>query len=222
MSNGISDDLHNCDTLLLDMDGTLLDLGYDNHIWWNVVPEAFATKHDVPLAEARADLLAKMRELQGTLDWYCLDFWSSEFNLDIAGLHRDLDHRIGYLPGAEQFLTDVAASDRRVLLVTNSHHTTLDIKHAVTGVKRFFDGIFTSFDIGYPKEEQPFWQELQRRVDFDSDSTVFVDDNLEVLTSARKYGLRHVVAIEEPDTSRPARTVDGFPSIGGVADLFSR
>ncbi|HNG60363.1 MAG TPA: haloacid dehalogenase, partial [Cellvibrionaceae bacterium] len=33
------------DTLLLDMDGTLLDLHYDNYFWLEYLPRAFAAKN---------------------------------------------------------------------------------------------------------------------------------------------------------------------------------
>ena len=36
------------DTILLDMDGTLLDLHYDNHFWQVYVPEKFAEKPGAP------------------------------------------------------------------------------------------------------------------------------------------------------------------------------
>ena len=32
-------------TVLLDMDGTLLDLRFDNHFWRELVPERYAERH---------------------------------------------------------------------------------------------------------------------------------------------------------------------------------
>lgn len=213
--------LKNCDTLMLDMDGTLLDLAFDNYLWMHIVPREFARKNDMPEDKAREQLYAIMRKLQGRLDWYCLDFWSDHLNLDIEGLHRDANHRIGYLPGAEEFLKQVSAMELRLLLVSNSHGTTLEIKDEVTDVKRFFDKIYLSHDLGHPKEEQPFWESLQEQENFDPERTMFMDDNLLVLGSARDYGIRHLVAIARPETAGPAREMTGFKSVDRVADVLA-
>jgi len=214
--------LLNCDTLMFDMDGTLLDLAFDNYLWLQVVPREYSARHSIPEEQARKELYATMRDLQGKLDWYCLDHWSERLSLDIAAIHRRLNERIAYLPGAEDFLNRLRARGKRMLLVTNSHRTTLDIKDEVTGVTRYFDAIYTSHDIGYPKEEQPFWRHLREIEGFDMDGTLFVDDNLSVLDSAAAYGLGNLVAVSRPDTSEPVRDVDGYASVERVASLLPR
>ena len=210
----------NCDTLMLDMDGTLLDLAFDNYVWMQLVPREFARQRSMTEEQARVQLFATMRALQGKLDWYCLDHWSELLDLDIAGLHRDVNHRIGYLPGAEGFLEKVSSMELRLLLVTNSHHVTLDIKNEVTDVKRFFDAIYTAHDLGHPKEDQPFWESLQEHEEFDPARTLFVDDNLTVLESARTFGIRNLVAVAQPEATGPAREVTEFESVDRIASLL--
>lgn len=211
--------LDSCDTLMLDMDGTLLDLAFDNYIWLEVVPFEFARRHDLSVNESRRLLRARMRSLQGRLDWYCLDYWSELLDLDIVGLHRAANHRIVYLPGARQFLEQVAAHGVRLLLVTNSHRGTLDLKTEATGVADFFDQVYTSHDLGHPKEDQLFWQLLQEAEDFDPARTLFVDDNTSVLASARKFGFTNLLAVSKPASDRPGREISEFAAVAGVADI---
>jgi GMP/IMP 5'-nucleotidase len=218
---GLKNLLNGCDTLMLDMDGTLLDLAFDNYLWMHLVPREYARQKGMPEKEARVQLYATMRELQGRLDWYCLDFWSDQLDLDIEALHRAINHRIGYLPGAEEFLEQVSVMELRLLLVSNSHSTTLEIKNEVTDVKRFFDEIYLSHDLGHPKEDQPFWESLQARENFDPARTMFVDDNLAVLRSARTFGIEHLVAVTRPESGRPARAVTDFRSVDRVADVLA-
>ena len=40
------------DTVLLDMDGTLLDLAFDNYFWQKLVPETWGAKNGVTPQEA--------------------------------------------------------------------------------------------------------------------------------------------------------------------------
>ncbi|HCK81077.1 MAG TPA: haloacid dehalogenase, partial [Candidatus Competibacteraceae bacterium] len=83
-------------TILLDMDGTLLDLRFDNHFWRELVPERYANRHDLSLEQARAEVAARTRAVEGTMEWYCLDYWSRELALDIVTLKREIAHLISY------------------------------------------------------------------------------------------------------------------------------
>ena len=212
--------LERCETLMLDMDGTILDLAFDNYMWLHHVPERFAADNNIEPDEARNRLYAKFREMQGQLEWYCLDHWSEYLGLDIAGLHREQNHRIGYLPGAENFLRTIREYDIRILLVTNSHQETLNIKDEVTGVTEHFDGIYSSHSFGVPKEHQKFWQALQETEGFDPETTLFIDDNAHVLDSADSYGVSMLLEITHPDTSAPERDSGKHAGVSGLRDLL--
>ena len=204
---------------MLDMDGTILDLAYDNYMWLTHVPSHWAEQNDMSLEDARRLLLEKFGAAQGDLRWYCLDHWSEHLGLDVYQLHRDNLHMIDFLPGAREFLQQMRDANIRLLLVTNSHQSTLDLKQEVTGLVEFFDGVHTSHEYGYAKERQEFWHALQEDTGFDPETTMFVDDSYPVLASAAKYGVRHPVAISRPDTSRPPSDHEGFVSIEGISEL---
>jgi HAD superfamily hydrolase (TIGR01509 family) len=215
----IDDLLDQCDTLMLDMDGTLLDLAYDNYMWLEHIPAAYAKKNDVSEEDARAHLYATFKRLEGRLNWYCLDHWSEVLDLDVVALHREQTGRIGFLPGAREFLERVADQHVRLLLVTNSHRHTLEIKAEVTDIVDFFDKVYTSHDLGHAKEDQPFWHALKDHEGFDPAKTVFVDDNVTVLQSARDFGVDMLLHITRPDTRRPPREHEDFVGIEGVGEL---
>ena len=210
-----------CDTLMLDMDGTLLDLAYDNYMWLEHIPAEYARKNDVSEDAARERLYAIMKSLEGKLNWYCLEHWSDALDLDIAALHRAENGRIGFLPGAKEFLEKVSEHHVRLLMVTNSHQHTLDIKTEVTGIVEFFDDIYTSHALGHAKEDQPFWHALREVEGFDPQKTAFIDDNVSVLRSARDYGVEFLLQITKPDSRKPVRKDDEFSGIEGVAELLA-
>jgi putative hydrolase of the HAD superfamily len=210
-----------CETLMLDMDGTVLDLAYDNFMWLTHVPRCWAEINGMSFDEARAHLAARYGKIQGELHWYCLDHWSERLGLDVMQLHRDNHERIGYLPGAREFLEVVCQRDIRLLLVTNSHPDTLQLKDDVTGLSRFFDGVHSAHSYGFAKEESQFWDALRAAEPFDPATTMFVDDTHRVLRSAARYGVAKPVVVTRPDTSVPHRENGEFVGVEGVAGLLS-
>jgi len=212
--------LQRSETLMLDMDGTLLDLAFDNYMWRELVPRRYAAVNDMSLEAAREHLFEQYRSVQGDLEWYCLDHWCERLQIDVMQLHHDVNHRIGYLPGALDFLRAVHEQDLRVLLVTNSHPDTLALKDAVTGLSDYFDGVISSHNYGHAKESQSFWHALKEDVDFDVETTLFVDDSQPVLQSAADYGVKMLVTVTRPDTGRPARDDSEFRGVEGVADML--
>ncbi|NCF73651.1 MAG: GMP/IMP nucleotidase [Gammaproteobacteria bacterium] len=207
-------------TLMLDMDGTLLDLAFDNYMWKELVPRRYAAQNDLSFEEARELLMAKYKAVQGDLEWYCLDHWCDRLGIDVVQLHHDVSHRIGYLPGALEFLRQVHDQDIRVLLVTNAHRDTLALKDAITGLGDYFDGLHSSHDFGFAKESQEFWCALQEEVDFDPETTLFVDDSQPVLQSAKTYGIGRLVTVTHPDTTAPVKQGSEFRGVERVADML--
>jgi putative hydrolase of the HAD superfamily len=211
---------HQIDTVLLDLDGTLLDLSFDNRFWRIHVPAAWAERHAVSVAQAAAELHGRFRAREGTLNWYCVDYWSRELQLDIAQLKRAHAEQIRWLPGAREFLGRVRALGKRLVLITNAHPTTLAIKHTRTQVIDYFHARFSSHAFGAPKEDQRFWHELSRVEKFDPKRSLFADDSLPVLRAARVAGIGLIYAVHRPDSEAPPRAQDEFPFVDGVADLL--
>jgi putative hydrolase of the HAD superfamily len=207
-------------TVLLDMDGTLLDLHYDNHFWLHHVPRRYAEMHGIEEALARDRLAGRYREWIGTLQWYSVDFWSEQLGLDIARLKEEVAHLIAVHPHVPRFLDAVRAMDRRVVLVTNAHHKSLALKMGRTGLDAHFDAIVTSHRIGLPKEHPGFWHALQDVEPFAPAATLLVDDSLPVLRSARAYGIARLLAVHRPDTRQPRQDVGEFPAIETFLDIM--
>lgn len=208
------------DTVFLDMDGTLLDLHFDNHFWLEYVPARYADRYGLSVEAARAELYPRFKAMEGTMDWYCVDFWSRELGLDIALLKEEIDHLIAVHPQVPEFLTAVRASGRRVTLVTNAHQKSLALKMERTRLQGYFDAVICAHEFGTPKEGEGFWQHLQRVEPFDTARTLLIDDSLAVLRAARRYGLRHLLAVHYPDSRGDKRQVDEFAAINGFADLL--
>ena len=208
------------DTVLLDMDGTLLDLRFDNWFWIEFLPMHFAAVNGIGEDEARRLLTPKFERIAHTLDWYCIEYWSKELNLDIAALKRAETARVGYLAGAESFLMELKRIGKRVLLITNSHPILLAIKDERVALTRHFDACYSSHPFAAPKEDAAFWEALTAREPLSLERTLFIDDSRRVLDAARKFGIGHLRMVRRPDSGKPAQATDGYIGIDGVADLI--
>lgn len=208
------------DTVLLDMDGTLLDLNFDNHFWMEFVPLKFAEKQGMAVAEAKQILEPRFKSMEGRLEWYCLDYWSEALELNIAGLKAEIAGLIAVLPHVVEFLEKIHQSPRKVLLVTNAHRDSLGLKMEKTCLHRFFDEIISSHALGFPKEYAEFWRLLRLQQPFEKRRTLLIDDSLTVLNAARQFGIEHLIAVSRPDTQLPKKEVTGFSAIEDFRELM--
>jgi HAD superfamily hydrolase (TIGR01509 family) len=208
------------DTVLVDMDGTLLDLAFDNFFWGQAVPAGYAELHNMAIADATRELFMRYESVQGRLEWYCTDYWTRQLGLDIPALKWQHRHRIRYLPLAREFLASVRSREKKLLLVTNAHRDALAVKIAQTGLDRHVDDMISSHDLGAPKESPDFWSRLVEAKAIDPQRAVLIEDSLAVLECGRAFGLQTTVAVRCPDSEQPPREISGFPAVQGVADLI--
>ncbi|MEH6575607.1 MAG: GMP/IMP nucleotidase [Amphritea sp.] len=213
-------DWQNIDTVLLDMDGTLLDLHFDTFFWLQHLPVRYAQLHRIDQQDARNWLHKRIREEQGTLNWYCLDYWSQELKVNIAELKREIKERIAFRPHVQDFLAHLRGEKVRTVIVTNAHQDSLSLKIEQTGLDKLVDRVICSHDFRTAKEDLSFWGQLQQVEPFDPARTLLVDDSLPVLKSAREYGIGHLLSIYQPDSQQPKREIDEFDAIDHFDEII--
>lgn len=208
------------DTVLLDMDGTLLDLHFDNHFWLEHLPQRYAEHHGINREQADAELLPLFREQPGQLNWYCLDFWSRELKLSVRDLKREVAHLIALRPDADLFLAALRLHGKRTVLITNAHRDSLSLKLERVELAPWFDRLVSSHDYGYPKEDPQFWQALQAEIGFDPARSLFIDDSLPILRAARHFGIAHLLAVRQPDSRGAPKDTEEFAALDDYRTLI--
>ena len=208
------------ETVFLDLDGTLLDLHFDSHFWLEHLPRRYAERRGLEEAEAKKEVVPRLKAMEGRLEWYCLDHWSREFEMDIAELKKEVAHLIAVHPYVEEFLAALRRLEKRVVLTTNAHGDSLSLKLSRTRLGRYFDAVICAHDLGIPKEEPHFWQVLQMQESFEGGSTLLIDDNPAVLRSAQAFGIRFLIGVLTPDSRAPSKDPGEFPAIGDFREIM--
>jgi len=216
----MSFDWSNIDTLLLDMDGTLLDLHFDNHFWMDYLPTVYAKHYKQDLEQTKQTLWQFMKDAEGTMDWYCVDYWTQKLGLDIISLKKEVDNLIGLRPTVSQFLEQMHASHIKVHLITNAHHDVLDLKLEKTNISHYFDNLISSHAYGFVKEQQEFWHLLSDNIDFDAQRTLFIDDSEAVLDSAVKFGIAQVLSVKKPDSQQQRDKPSKYQMLSDFSDIM--
>lgn len=194
-------DFRHIDTVLLDMDGTLLDLHFDNQFWLNLVPQKYAQKHQISLDDARIHMMTKYNDVKGTLDWYCLDYWTKTLDLPIVQLKHELSHLIQMRDDVPPFLSALKQANKHIVLLTNAHPDSLALKLEQVPLGPYLDVTLSTHQFGYAKEAPQLWQAVEKHLGYVPARCLFIDDNEPLLGIAKSCGIGHVLGVANPDLS---------------------
>ena len=209
------------DDVLLDMDGTLLDRHFDNFFFEEELPRRYAAIHGLVFEESRERLMAMYRSVEGELAWTDLHYWTERVGIDVVALHKELDHMIGFLPGAEDFLGELRRLGKRVTIVTNAHEAGVAVKTAKTGLDRHVDRIVDAFAVGYLKMRAEYWPACRQLIGFDPERALYIDDDEGCLAAARQFGIGRIIHSAKSSSQLPAAPSSSFVSVERLSYLVN-
>ncbi len=206
--------------VLLDMDGTLLDKYFDDYFWEHLVPEKYADRHEISFGKAKEELLKKYKSHEETLNWTDIGFWSRELGLDILALKEQIRHLIEVHPHVEDFLKLMRSRRKKVYIATNAHDRVLALKLKKTEIGKYLTGAITSAEMEFPKEKLEFWERAEKKLGFRRENTLFVDDTLAVLRTAKQYGIRYIVYKAKGNSKRAPGHSPDFATVMDFNELM--
>lgn len=213
-------DWDSIDTVLLDMDGTLLDLYFDFYFWTVHLPQKYNQIHKGNLQQTTDNIASRLAAKQGQLEWYCTDYWSQQFNLNIIQAQTEVKHLIKERPQVLGFLQSLGKKQKNRVLITNSDRPSIELKFANSAIEPLLDRVISSHDYRAAKEDQQFWHHLQNNLDFNPQTTLFIDDSESVLDSAQQYGIKHLLSIKQPISNQPREDISKYPMIDDFTSLI--
>ena len=135
-------------------------------------------------------------------------------------LKLETAHLIALRPDADTFLQAIKQAGKRVILNTNAHRDSLSLKLERVELAPYFERLISSHDYGYPKENPQFWDALQADIDFEPGRSLFIDDTLSILRSARDFGVAHLLAVRQPDSRKGPRDTEEFAAVEDYRTLL--
>lgn len=208
------------DTVMLDMDGTLLDRHFDDYFWEVYLPEHYSLLHNISVEAATKELLARYRQAENSLQWADIVYWSGELNLNLSDLKQRINYLINIHPQVPDFLHACQRTGKRLYLVTNAHPETLTVKLEQTAIHAWFDQVICAEEVGFAKEEGQFWHRLQDLLGFDPQRSLFVDDTEKVLQAAADFGISKLIHIARPSSRKATAYSRKYPSVKTFSELL--
>ena len=114
----------------------------------------------------------------------------------------------------------IKQAGKRVIMITNAHRDSLSLKLERIELAPYFERLISSHDYGFAKESPAFWDALQADIGFDPARSLFIDDTLPILRSARDFGVAHLLAVKQPDSKKGPKDTEEFTALGDYRELL--
>lgn len=193
------------DTLLFDIDNTLLDFTLAEHISLEYAFERWGLE----FTEERLKLYSKLNDdcwkrfERGELEKREIPLLRFEMLKQATGLSfnpeqlgktyiEKLSDTAIYIDGARQLL-DALFGKVRLFAVTNGIKAVQNKKLAISGLSRYFEGVFISEEIGFPKPSELYFSAVAHAIpDYSAKRTAIVGDSLTADMPAKNFGITSI------------------------------
>ena len=73
----------------------------------------------------------------------------------------------------------------------------------------------------FPEERIEFWRKAEHRLGFNKEKTMLVDDTLEVLETAKRYGIKYLIYKAKSSSKLKPLFAEGFTTILDFRELIN-
>ena len=213
--------LNSTTAILSDLDGVILDLAYDIKFWELWLPEQVANQTNKSIEETKEEIMAEIDIQRGTLNFYDLNYWDDLLNVDCMQIFREKTERCSYLEGSYEALQRLSTLKNPKYILTNGDPRIQEYKAETQNFLEFFDSIFYSMHVGYPKESKEFWALARHNLNLDFEDTIFIDDDFKVATAAAKAGIKQVAWITPGKNRILQNRVETFASLSDLVSTIT-
>ena len=206
---------------MLDIDGVILDQAFDNYYWSELVPMEISKMNSISLIESKKQVALMGRDLAGTLSWYEIEHWEQKFCIDLIEPARKNASRIKFLPSAQESLKKLNALNKKIIFLTNCDARLLSVKSDAVPIMQYCTAFQSSTDLGIIKEDENYWPIVFDKFNIDPATSLFIDDNKQIVMAADRAGIKSSFHITEPTSDMSVIYKQEWKnSLRTIEDLF--
>ena len=204
------------------MDGTLLDLRFDNWFWQAARAGAYAARHGLTALAAGSSCSPASRRAAARSTGTASITGAANSVSTSARSSTTCATRSDWLPGAARVPRGSGALGKRRILVTNAHPETLAIKDARVVARRAGSTSCIRRTASGCRRRPGILAAPRRARAVRSAAHAVRRRQPGGAGAARDFGIRWLRAIRRPDLGRPARDTGDFAGVDSVAELDRR
>jgi HAD superfamily hydrolase (TIGR01509 family) len=198
-----------------------LDQVFDNYYWSELVPREISKINNMPLVESKAQVAVMGKDLAGTLPWYEIEFWEKRFCIDLIKPARQNLSHIKFLPSAQESLKKLNALNKKIIFLTNCDARLLSVKSDAVPIMQYCTAFQSSTDLGIIKEDENYWPIVFDKFNIDPATSLFIDDNKQIVMAADRAGIKSSFHITEPTSDMSVIYKQEWKnSLRTIEDLF--
>jgi HAD superfamily hydrolase (TIGR01509 family) len=202
-------------SILVDVDGTLVDTNYFHAVaWWRAfqdIGEDVAMSRIHPLIGMGSDQL--VHRLIGR---------ESEEASDAHSRHYELFKKeIKAFPRAAELLTELARRGARVVLATSSDEEDLERLREAIGAEHAIEDAVSKGDVEHSKPSPDIFEAALKKFDLESGRTLVVGDTPWDVEAAGKLGLKVVCVLTGGSTREQLEEAGAIAVYEDVAELLA-
>lgn len=161
-----------------DVEGTMVTTGFSSAIWFEMIPQRYALRHEVDFEEATRQIRQAYESVgDQRLEWYDVQYWFTRFDLGQADIAMEqLQDRVNYYPETREVLNRLG-KDYKLSVASGSPRPFL--KHLLRDVEHNFSSIFSSTTDFQQVKTAEFYRGMCRKLGVEPRQVVHVGDNLQ-------------------------------------------
>jgi putative hydrolase of the HAD superfamily len=210
-----------------DLDGTLVDKGFDDAIWLSELPRIYAKQNGLEFSQAQKIFFAEYgKTTPQRLQWYDIGYWFRRMGLKIPArkVVMGMRHRLKLYPDVLPALKKLKRKKARMVVFTNSPRAFTEIKVRAEGLSSYFEKIVcVPSDYRKVKHHRGAFARLARECGVRPSEILHVGDSYELDYLPAKRAGCGAVLVERKGTPMEKRVKGGnAKKIATLAGLFEK
>jgi len=186
-----------------DVEGTLVTPEFSYAVWFEAIPQRYATKNSLDIKQAREAVEREYHEVgDQRLEWYDISYWFNKMGLGSpTEVMRQCEARVSYYPEVKEVLNSLSEKYR---LVVSSGSSGDFLLHLLKDIRPYFWRVHSSITDYRQLKTTEFYTQICREMEVEPERVVHVGDNWQFdVACPSEIGIKALHLDREQKTGNP-------------------